>query len=348
MSSKITMALLITALAALAVALVAGCPETNPDPGDAGIPDGGGTNKCTKTEDCVKLFGPDYTCSGNRCVKVATGCKVDADCPGSCCVETKCLTDATKCPKPCEDSTTCAYNEGCVDKICKSITIITCTDNAQCPVNFLCNKTSKKCECDPSNPNACKDPSWNEFTSPYCSPTKLKCEEEPTCDPACDDTCQDCVSGTCQFKQGIECCKDIDCQTGDPNARCVSNQCVAPTCTDTCATDEECVEWCGGSSKWYCQVGANVCVEAQCMDDSDCGQPTCSFKGTCDMVSKVCQCVDPILVCGLCKEDSDCDSGLTCTGLHSDGSTYCSKACTATDECSPGICGYLSKTCFCW
>ncbi len=305
-----------------------------------GCSDGGSSyTPCTSDKDCQA----DEACVSGEC-RPAIGCSTTADCPnGRACIDGWCRVGCT------QDSD-CGDMQRCVDNMCVEID---CWDHGDClPEQYCLDYECLNDEC--STDGDCAE-------GEECAPEGFCRDKQPvTCTQ--DDECEEnelCLNGLCQVAPS--CTQDGDCPT---DTVCYNGRCARP-CADnndcgqmeTCV-DGHCLRRCLEDSN--CPAGTicenNVCVEAECTEDSDCtGDQVrcqggrCEHYTTCDTTEDC----DPNYECidGICEElptcaiDADCAESCTgdaciCTDGHCHETSACSTEddCTAEEDCVGGIC----------
>ncbi len=153
------------------------------------------------------------------------------------------------------------------------------------------------------------------------------CEAAPTCSDGTrngSETDDDCGGADCQpCDEGGSCDGDTDCSS----AVCVDGTCAAATCDDAVRNGDEASVDCGGSCPVACSDGSD------CTADDDCESAVCdSTKMTCTAPT----CDDGVRN----GDESDVDCGGSCPSTCAEGS-----ACTASSECSTGVCDLDDSTC---
>jgi Notch-like protein len=156
------------------------------------------------------------------------------------------------------------------------------------------------------------------------------CVHDESCLPS---TCSG--GGTCAVVSGVVSCACAEGRTGTWcekfTGSCeASNPCSAHgTCNDSSgAVQCECALGFGGATCDTCYAGYSATEDGQCVRDEVCGPATCSFAGTCTVVSGLTQC--------------SCDAGYSGTLCDECGTGYhraLDRSCAADDSCSPAQCG---------
>jgi hypothetical protein len=320
--------------------------------------DGGGTKFCKKDSDCDTAA--KETCQSGICKVPTQSCTASNQCDGGCCSNNVCGAcggadgggDGGG-QKVCKNNEECRPNKYCKDGDCKDPG--TCATSDDCPVTLACNPASKKCEC--ADNDSCKD--WPDGKT-YCDPVTRECRAEKTCED-CNPACKQCADGVCSLIEN-KCCANEDCVQEGSYCNTDINECMVHQCSDTCATDEECMSWCQAEfgNMAYCDTFTYTCNKAECKVAPDCDPPngSCTYSGknTCTS-DKVCQCWSPVGICKECKTDGDCDEGATppqkCfTDPFNPSKVYCTHSCTTKTDCADTgrlipFCFTISQMCGC-
>ncbi|MBI5527134.1 MAG: hypothetical protein HY897_12435 [Deltaproteobacteria bacterium] len=257
------------------------------------------------------------------------------DCPSGCCAAGACRpgTEDTECGRGGSACADCAAGgTKCVDQACTAP--VACERNSDCPLGNICDKPKKTCV-------------------PGCR-SDADCPQTGT--SRCDVTVE--PNGVC-----VECLADADCAGAGPTWVCQDGACKKgePVCDPKCTAWEACGEdqvcrpregYCNGDEdctkldpSLLCDLNTHVCVLPECVVDGDCGYTCAKCGGAC--VSNKCQC---ILTCGYpmcatCVDTSECEPGLTCSGL---GTKKCYKmSCTSDADCDGRRCLALGGFSYC-
>lgn len=241
--------------------------------------------ECVTDRDCMDASGAvPARCIDGRCVRDATGCQVNEECPpGNVCL--------VMCGGVCHSE-----DPNCdVPPICQGVCVPAeppaCDAATPCPDGFECVM-----EC------------WAG-----CASTDPGCVCQPG-DPRCDQT--NC-KGICVPVQKPECFEDVDCQLGGMLGLCIDGRCVYQEipCDDTmpCPAGMECAMRCQAfdckpddpnCAPPFCQGFCVPTHRPECFSDSDCRAPD-GLLGRC--VDGRCV-FEPLM----CKDQMDCPPGTRC------------------------------------
>ena len=120
------------------------------------------------------------------------------------------------------------------------------------------------------------------------------------------------------------CNRDTDCAEVGEGAKCTPFGSGA-FCSSACGGPDDC------PAGFQCVAEVGQCLP-QTFDCSGCLAEPCSDGQVCDIVTAAC--VDPLGVCGVCSEDSDCRDGLACGSLGV--ARHCFEACV-DGQCADGL-----------
>jgi len=322
-----------------------------------------------------------------------------------CSGDSQSLPDAGFAPVPCTDDVACLATQHCDDatKVCVDGTGNACTTDAMCPAGQACNVVM--CGAARCHGNACipittcteqADCRGHICTNGTCT-APLPCGEDKSCPDGlmCDGATLTCVplmttTSTCTGDRDCdvmgEICKANVCVAGtactDSNQCPSTERCVRDFCRAPCASDQDC-----GGMLFRCDVGSgecqsrclgdntcpmdficemNLCVDAECTENGDCGSPTrrcaglmrghgrCEDFVVCDPMNPMCP---PNQACGsngecealpTCVGDRNCDGDEFCDDGHCQPALGCqAMSCPSgfdcvADRCVPGSCRGLA------
>jgi len=324
-----------------------GKPETLSDVCAAGLCAGTKVKNCATDGDCAKWEDGDL-CNGKLfCDKSANLCALNpatvVTCPtvhDTACRQSTCEASTGACSllaqpngKPCEDGDACTKGDICFAGKCDPGTFVcTCTSDADCKDDddgdlcngvFFCNKSTKKCEHNPSSAVLCPTVNDTACAKNACDPLKGQCTVTPTgraklrCDVA---------NAPCRYvvKPAAAATATVACDDGDP-----------------CTTATICQgKTCGGGNK--------VCA---CASDADCPDidgDLCNGTRYCDKAVMHAVCKDNPATAVVCskKDDWACEAN-TCNKAtggcqmkpRNDGNAcQDGEVCTLKDACKAGAC----------
>lgn len=243
----------------------------------------------------------------------------------------------------------CSCPEGTIpdpDPSVRCVAVVSCTSDANCPGNSVCDQTNR-CLCpEPNIGNDCRHPCDLQ----KCEPN-FKCiviDGQPQCE--CNDV-------TCQGKNAdppAQCSENRPCPSGescDQNGNCICRQgYMRDDRSEKCVDVDEC-------SKLSCGTNA-LCKNLP--GSYECQCPTGFFGNpysVCERCNSLeCQCQSPYqfiagnCILAGCSEGEKCPSGAECVRVTG-GVSYCAcpkgyrtladGSCSDVDECAEGqACGY--------
>lgn len=268
-------------------------------------------DKCNSEQYCTSGVCLSYKCSTEH---PKGACKSGNHCDGTQCVASICSAEYPKGQCASDD-------EHCVSGVCEAYGCSFAHPNGICPNGQVClaNHQCGDIDCSKDNPNGqCENGS-------VCN-SEGKCELAPCSAQSpngkCDDTNQECVAGTCLYKDRCtvdnplgscslhqRCvegtCKDIDCGPGNPDGACpdgkfcervLSSGEWTYSCKDvptSCTDNSDCPE------EYKCED--SKCVEYVC--DPECSQYQICKYGICQ---------DDPFFCSVDSQNGWCEDGLEC------------------------------------
>ena len=251
---------------------------------------------------------------------VILGCDTTQD---TTCRTAKCVAETGKCiqtyephGKPCNDGDADTENDACKDGVCKgNVATCVCNVNADCKSyddGNLCNGVyvcvACKCTVDPASIVFCDTSGDDQCNNTVCKPATGTCDMTPVLNgTACDDG-------------------DV-CSKGD---KCTGGACAGTVPTDTCASDEVCVEYDDGdvcNGVWTCQTDGLGCGHCLYAPDT---LVVCDTTGLAE-----CQKMECLPESGVCEQQQVFNGA------------FCKLGNGSTGNCANGTCLAKAPACIC-
>ena len=334
------------------------CGGTCPDVCQSGFKCDPGTctcisdRECTTDQDCINLYGANYTCN-----QLSFECECNPDCTGKCCGDDGCgntCQDTCTAPStcntatcacewpPCNDDNDCGANQCCINTVCTDMDCGT----MECGNDPVCNKSCGTC----TAPETCQNGRCvgdNGLGSP-CAFGDVNATAG-ACDAGleCLGIAADGNAGTCPGGAATECNQLID----EWNPDCVSGNCGASFCSEPCGAGRTCPQ--GFTDQDVGDPAACMCVPVD-IGGSQPGDP-CPWD-TVHANEEAC-------ASGACLGNDDigsCPGGTDaeCTGVAPSwnptcvsgvcGFSFCADQCDANGNCLTGFNPQsVSGECYC-
>lgn len=260
------------------------------------------------------------SCIGSMCSNDSHCGQVDQCCHSGKCV--KCSDPGCKLNSVCNNGQHCCHGKCCRSNNCTPFGCF-CTSHSDCMSGKYCCQTSKY-----SLFSQCRSSCIGAFCNENSNCGEGECCRSHKCvnclDPGCSRNshcgignycCRRDVGGegVCNTSCVGQPCDSFDRLCGRPDECCLERRCVK--CGFSCTSNSDCFSgaYCCGQISYQERKCSSSCLFAQCLNDSDCGQPhrnTVCYLGTCSF--RKIECED--CYSHYCDSDNDCKITDECCG----------------------------------